>query len=182
MLAEYAAYLPLTIRQVFYRLVGNFSFDKTERAYDRLAVWLPSSAGHSYGRGCDPRRWQPARRLELHETVTQRLPALVMPDPDVADSYRLDPDGQPQRIEVWAEAAGMVPMLSQVTQPYGVSVYSSSCFDSTTFKRAASLRAADTPEQVPLVVLHIGDHDPSGVHLSIPPPRTAPRWRRWTAG
>ena len=35
-LIEYENYLPLTIRQVFYRLVGNFGYDKTEQAYDRL--------------------------------------------------------------------------------------------------------------------------------------------------
>jgi hypothetical protein len=34
--AEYAAHLPLTIRQIFYRLVGAFSYQKTEQAYERL--------------------------------------------------------------------------------------------------------------------------------------------------
>src|SRR4029077_15912249 len=32
-LDEYQAHLPLTIRQVFYRLVGAHGFDKSERAY-----------------------------------------------------------------------------------------------------------------------------------------------------
>jgi hypothetical protein len=31
-LSEYAAFLPLTCRQVFYRLVGAHGYDKTERA------------------------------------------------------------------------------------------------------------------------------------------------------
>lgn len=35
-LAEYAAYLPLTIRQIFYRLVGAHDYEKTEHAYKRL--------------------------------------------------------------------------------------------------------------------------------------------------
>ncbi len=39
-LAEYAAYLPLTIRQIFYRLVGAYDYDKTERAYARLGEHL----------------------------------------------------------------------------------------------------------------------------------------------
>jgi hypothetical protein len=39
-LAEYAAYLPLTIRQIFYRLVGSRGYDKTERAYNRLCEML----------------------------------------------------------------------------------------------------------------------------------------------
>jgi len=39
-LAEYAEYLPLTVRQIFYRLVGSAGYDKTELAYDRLCEHL----------------------------------------------------------------------------------------------------------------------------------------------
>src|SRR5262245_5507745 len=35
-LVEYAEYLPLTLRQVFYRLVGLHGYDKDEKAYKRL--------------------------------------------------------------------------------------------------------------------------------------------------
>ena len=35
-LADYGEHLPLTIRQVFYRLVATRGFDKTEAAYSRL--------------------------------------------------------------------------------------------------------------------------------------------------
>jgi|SRR6516162_7766901 hypothetical protein len=39
-LIEYAAYLPLTIRQIFYRLVGVHEYPKTERAYKNLCELL----------------------------------------------------------------------------------------------------------------------------------------------
>ena len=39
-LIEYADYLPLTIRQIFYRLVGVHEYPKTERAYKNLAEML----------------------------------------------------------------------------------------------------------------------------------------------
>ena len=35
-MAEYGAYLPLTVRQIFYRLVGAHGYEKTEAAYERL--------------------------------------------------------------------------------------------------------------------------------------------------
>jgi hypothetical protein len=35
-LTEYAAYLPLTVRQIFYRLVGAHEYEKAEAAYERL--------------------------------------------------------------------------------------------------------------------------------------------------
>jgi hypothetical protein len=34
-LGEYEDYLPLTIRQIFYRLVGAHNYEKEERAYER---------------------------------------------------------------------------------------------------------------------------------------------------
>jgi hypothetical protein len=39
-LDEYADQLPLTLRQIFYRLVGAHGYEKTERAYDRLGEAL----------------------------------------------------------------------------------------------------------------------------------------------
>jgi hypothetical protein len=54
----------------------------------------------------------------------------------------------------------MVPQLQRVADPFGVGVYSSGGFDSLTDKhrigRAWSVES--------ITVLHLGDHDPSGVH------------------
>ena len=69
--------------------------------------------------------------------------------------------GQGHRVEVWCEAAGMVPQLVRVAQPYGVAVYSSGGFDSTTAKYETARRLAT--ESRPTVILHVGDLDPSGV-------------------
>src|SRR5215471_11200795 len=82
-LHEYADHLPLTIRQIFYRLVGAHGYDKTERAYKRLgehlnrarravsSLWTPSattaasSSGPSCGRarrsGSTPRAGKPTQ-------------------------------------------------------------------------------------------------------------------------
>jgi hypothetical protein len=39
-LGEYEDHLPLTIRQIFYRSVGAYNYEKTERAYARLCEHL----------------------------------------------------------------------------------------------------------------------------------------------
>ena len=39
-LREYAPYLPLTLRQIFYRLVGAHDYEKTEQGYERLGEHL----------------------------------------------------------------------------------------------------------------------------------------------
>ena len=48
---EYVDHLPLTIRQIFYRLVGAHDYEKTERAYQRLIEHLNralSSSGQPF--------------------------------------------------------------------------------------------------------------------------------------
>jgi hypothetical protein len=39
-LKEYEDHLPLTVRQIFYRLVGQYGYEKTENAYSRLGEHL----------------------------------------------------------------------------------------------------------------------------------------------
>jgi hypothetical protein len=39
-LDEYGSYGPMTVRQIFYRLVGSYGYKKDERAYKRLAEYL----------------------------------------------------------------------------------------------------------------------------------------------
>jgi hypothetical protein len=55
----------------------------------------------------------------------------------------------------------MVPQLARVAAPFGIEVCSSGGFDSLTDKhRIGQLWAGSA-----VTVLHIGDHDPSGVHV-----------------
>ncbi len=56
----------------------------------------------------------------------------------------------------------MVPQLERVTNPYSIPVYSSGGFDSVTVKHSVAKEFAEFGN---VIVLHIGDHDPSGVHV-----------------
>jgi len=159
-LAEYEKHLPLTIRQIFYRLVGKYGFEKTETAYNRLAEYL--NRARRSGRisfsdirddgvsSSEPGGYQSA------DSFVRAMRAYV-------PKFRLTRlDGQPQHIEVWVEAAGMVPQIARVAHEYGITVYSSSGFNSTTVKRDIAERLACKQCSV---VLHIGDLDPSGVAI-----------------
>lgn len=64
---------------------------------------------------------------------------------------------------MWVEAGGMVPQAARVAHPYGVPVQSCGGFDSVTAKHKAAMRIAH--DRRPCNVLHIGDHDPSGIAL-----------------
>lgn len=140
-LTEYAEYLPLTIRQVFYRLVGVHGFEKTERAYERLcenlnrarrARLIPmDTIRDDGGQTVTPSAWEGAE--DFLSVVRAQAAGLVL------DRTA----GQPTRLIVMCEAAGMVPQLARVAEPYGVPVISSGGFESVTDKHDLALDLAD---------------------------------------
>ena len=160
-LDEYEDQLPLTIRQVFYRLVGAYGYDKSETAYDRLQEMLNRArrAGViSFDDIRDDGTTVMARRSY------DGVPDFLRRSAKRVKTYRRQrQDGQDRYIEIWVEAAGMVPQVYDVAVDYGVPVFSSSGFDSTTFKHDAAQRLLSRVR--PTVVLHIGDYDPSGESL-----------------
>ncbi|MBM2293457.1 hypothetical protein JQX09_15615 [Sulfitobacter pseudonitzschiae] len=67
---------------------------------------------------------------------------------------------QEVHIEVWCEAAGMLPQLYRVAEPFSVPVYSSGGFDSLTSKKRLADRICAIGKRA--IILHLGDYDPSG--------------------
>jgi hypothetical protein len=67
-------------------------------------------------------------------------------------------------IRVYCEAAGMMPQLERVCEPYSIPVYSCSGFDSVSAKyqlKEACWRSF-VYQGRQTVILHLGDYDPSG--------------------
>jgi hypothetical protein len=160
-LATYSNLLPLTGRQIFYSLVATTGYDKTEPAYKRLLELLNR-----------------ARRARIIEMAAIRDDGVISAGDDRfnsgqdflkscqhwAASFQLDfMQYQPRHVEVLCEAGGMVPQLERVAEPYGVAVRSSGGFDSTTVKH--QLGRLYGTQSKPVVVLHVGDLDPSGEHI-----------------
>ena len=129
-LEEYADYLPLTVRQIFYRLVGQHGYDKTESAYERLAETLVR-ARRARRVSFDSIRDDGTVTIEntfyggiedFHDETAKRI-----------RGYRRDRQvGQPQYIELWCEAAGMLRQLAHVTADYSVPTFSCGGFSSLT--------------------------------------------------
>jgi hypothetical protein len=158
-LTEYRAHLPLTVRQIFYRLVGSRDYEKTERAYSRLcehlvrarrAEMIPFSSIRDDGTKSSGGDWGYSSPDDFWQEIRES-----------ADGYqRRTREGQPERVELWCEAAGMVPQLARVAQPFGVPVYSTGGFSSVTVTHEIAERARRGG--LPTVFLHVGDYDPSG--------------------
>ncbi len=164
-LDEYRQYLPLTARQVFYRLVGAHGFDKTEKAYKRLLEYL------NRARRAGRIPWSSIRDDGFDSTggggwdnPQQVIDSTIY----TAERYKRDHQyGQGQYVEVWVEAAGMMPQVSRMIREHSVPVYSSGGFNSTTAKYESAVRIRDRwdGEDRGTRVLHIGDFDPSGVAI-----------------
>jgi len=157
-LHEYRQHLPLTARQIFYRLVGQYGYDKTERAYARLCEYLVRA-----------RRAQIIDFASIRDDGTVHNSYLRYTSP--ADFWRQVEEnalyyvrdkleGQPVHVELWCEAAGMVPQLERVANDYSVPVYSTGGFSSVTVTYEIADRALALDK--PTVFLHVGDYDPSG--------------------
>ncbi len=158
-LAEYAEYLPLTVRQIYYRLVGTSFLTKTQQAYDRLGEHLVMA-----------RR---ARRIPFEHIRDDGadLPWSLVGDQsgrDLAQTlanivryFDLDRQlDQPRLLLLWCEAAGMKPQLEKTTEPFGVKVISGGGFDSVTVKHAMAKMIVACGK--PVEVLHVGDYDREG--------------------
>lgn len=160
-LDDNSEYLPMTLRQIFYNLFSNYGYEKTEKSYKRLCETMNK-----------------ARRAEFIPMDHIRDDELKRKDPEnqwhsadhfintvksYENRFRLyRQEGQDQHIFVWCEAGGMVPQLAKYCHEYGITVLSSGGFDSLTTKHNFAKECSDHDH---VVVLHIGDHDPSGVHM-----------------
>jgi hypothetical protein len=157
-LDEYERHLPLTIRQVFYRLVAAYGYEKTEPAYNRLcehlvtarrARMIPFESIRDDGIVTYSARWHQDVQGFWDDTGRR-----------IRDYRRDRQAGQPVRIELWCEAAGMAPQLSRVADDYSVEVFSTGGFAGLCAVRMIVDRALE--RTTPTVFLHCGDLDPSG--------------------
>jgi hypothetical protein len=157
-LDEYRIYWPLTCRQIFYRMVGAHGYDKTEAAYGRLCHHLANA-----------RRGKAISFSSIRDDGVTSYSMEHFDDHDdflrhvreLGETYtRNKLAGQDIHIEVWCEAAGMLPQLYRVAEPYSVPVYSSGGFDSLTSKKRLADRICAIGKRA--IILHLGDYDPSG--------------------
>lgn len=160
-LEEYREYWPLTCRQIFYRMVGAHGYDKTEAAYGRLCHHLANAR-----RG----RFISFDAIRDDGVTTYRRDHFEDRDAFLRQVRRMGQNytrdklaAQELHIEVWCEAAGMLPQLDDVAEPYSVKAYSSGGFDSLTAKKDLAARICRIGK--PAVILHLGDYDPSGVSI-----------------
>jgi hypothetical protein len=167
-------HLPLTIRQIYYRLVAQYDYPKTIAGYDNLVSQLTKARRARWYVANDQLNY--GRRL-LFDCIRDDKASAVEPDfyhgvNDFFDSVRCSAEllrldrqkDQPRRLALWCEANGMVPQMQNIAAPFGIAVYSCGGFDSITEKRRIPMDIWSEYYQ-PITLLHFGNLDPSGIHM-----------------
>lgn len=165
-LNAYRDYWPLSVRQIFYRLVADHGYEKTEAAYSKLTTMLSRArrAGllpwdairdGGLGRSVPPNYYDNA--ADFQQVVRKQ-----------ARGVRLNrQDGQQLVVELWCEAGGMVPILERIAEPYVCRVNTGGGYDSVTAKHRLAERVRDRAQAgLRTVVLHVGDFDGSGEDMA----------------
>jgi hypothetical protein len=149
---------PITIRHLFYRLVGEKHIEKTERQYTNLCALLA--------------RWRKSGQLsfDVFTDATRFYYGPTLFD-DVADALENTAEcyrknlwaSQPYYIEVWCEKDAVNSFLLDAADPFGIQTFPCRGFASLSSLADAAKtfrRAQDAGKKVR--VLYFGDHDPSG--------------------
>jgi hypothetical protein len=182
--AEFAGQgINLTLRGLYYRLVARDLFPDSRR-------WTKNAAGKfvrdEHGtKNADPNyKWlgeiiNDARLAGLVDwnylvDVTRSLRDLAhWDDPQsimdaVASQYRTDRwAAQPYHVEVWVEKDALVGVLEGVCNTNDVGYFSCRGYTSQTAMHDAAQRLSQIERGgQQLVIIHLGDHDPSGIDMS----------------
>ena len=150
---------PMTVRQVFYRLITLGTIDKTEAEYKgtvirllgqmRLAKELP------FDWIADNTRWM--RKPDTYSGLKQVLR-------ETAHFYRRALwDNQSVYVEVWLEKDALAGVLYEETEAYDVPLMVSRGYASLSYLYTAAEAIAE--QDKPAFLYYFGDFDPSGVDI-----------------
>lgn len=152
----------LTLRQLFYQFVSRDFIKNTQREYKNLGDII------SDARLAGLIDWNAIvdRTRELRGVTHWDSPESIVAA--VAQQFRIDKwAGQPSRIEVWIEKDALVGVIERICRELDVSYFSCRGYTSQSEMWVAGRRLMGYREdgQDP-IVLHLGDHDPSGIDMS----------------
>lgn len=163
-ISEYAdqGFKVLTVRQIYYQFVSRDYIPNTIQSYKRLASILNDA------RLAGLIDWDSIgdNTRNLESPASWDAPTDIMDA--VARQFRLDPwEKQDARIEVWIEKDALTGVIEPVCRRYRVPYFACRGYTSQSEAYAAGKRLAEYARAGQRVlVLHLGDHDPSGLNMT----------------
>jgi hypothetical protein len=159
-LEEYREQLPLTNRQIYYRMIGRFGYPKGEK-FERSLYGLLDNARRAEE---IPFSWiRDDGIMSCGGFWYGGVQHFFRNEWRASQDYKRDvQDEQEVRLQVWCEAAGMIPQLRRIADPHSIPVFSCGGFNSLTAVRQI---VDDCMSYDRNVLLHLGDCDPSGYSI-----------------
>lgn len=150
---------PMTVRQLFYRMVSMGVIEKSENEYNqtvgRLLTNLRREGIVPYDWVADNTRWQ--RKPRTHRSLAAMLT-------ESARFYRRDLwQDQNAYVEVWLEKDALAGVLYEETAAWDVPLMVTRGYASLSFLYTAA--EAIAAQEKPCHIYYFGDHDPSGIHI-----------------
>lgn len=152
----------ITVRQLYYQLVARDIIPNSQKSYKRLVSLIGDArmAGLISWDALEDRT-RNLKSLQHWEYPQQVLTA-------ARHSYRRDKwEGQPHLVEVWVEKEALSSVVSRTCRRLDVDYLSCRGYMSLSEMWAAGQRFVSAIEdgRQP-VIIHLGDHDPSGVDMT----------------
>jgi hypothetical protein len=151
---------PMTVRQVFYRMVSAGVIDKTEAQYKnticRLLGLMRRERVIPFGWIADNTRWM--RKPRTYSTLESALER-------TAETYRRALwDNQADYVEVWLEKDALAGVLYEETESWDVPLMVTRGYPSISYLYEAA--EALSEQRKPAYLYYFGDYDPSGVDIT----------------
>lgn len=152
----------LTLRQLYYQFVSRDIIPNTEQSYKRLGSIINDArlAGEIDWDSIEDR----LRNLVTVPSWDETRDIIN----DAADWFQLDYwDSQDTRIEVWVEKDALTGVIEPTCNKYRVPYFACRGYCSQSEAWSAGQRFIDYKDRGQrVVVLHLGDHDPSGIDMT----------------
>jgi hypothetical protein len=151
---------PMTVRQLFYRLVSQGIIDKTEQEYKQTVVRLLAEMRRSgqipFSWIADNTRWM--RKPKTHSGLAAALD-------ETASVYRRAIwDEQNAYVEIWLEKDALAGVLFEITKQWDVPLMVTRGYASLSQLNGAAEIIQDINK--PAFLYYFGDYDPSGLDIT----------------
>jgi hypothetical protein len=167
-LSEYE--YPLTLRQVYYRLVSQNTIPNTKSAYNSLSKMLVKAREVE---DIDEERIEDRARQAIESRAGYPSPSVFVQTmkawfENSWQRYSLDLwTSQSFFVEIWVEKDALSSVFAHIAAPFRVTVCPSRGYASYTYiKRMAVDHRFSKAKARPIVILHFADHDPSGLNMT----------------
>lgn len=153
----------LSLRQLYYQLVSRDVVPNQQKEYAKLSTLLTK------GRMSGIVDWDAIEDRLRKPYIPYWVSGMAEAIRDTIEQYRINRmKGQATYLEVWVEKDALSEVLKRSTEPYHVRVMVNRGYSSTSAMHDAYKRFEEAileEREVKVVVLYLGDHDPSGMDM-----------------